>query len=163
VAGISGLLLAAACAFFVGNYIVEGSHQGTVGSGGTGTATLPLAVSFPEAELSPTKTVPLTATFNNNTGKTITEHHVKFTITPEASGCKGEWFLVKVAKNGEGESTTMWESIIGGSEATLTYPTGEHSVVTAGNIELRLAMKEEAAVNQGACESTKITVAGKVS
>lgn len=162
-AAILGLAITAGFAFFVGNYVIEGSDQGTVGSGGTGTATLPLNVSFPDGELTPTKTVPLTATFNNTTGRTITEHHVKFTIAPEASGCKAEWFFVKVLKTGEGESVTMWESILAGGEANLSYPQGTQNVVTAGNLELRLAMKEEASVNQAACESTKITVTGKVS
>lgn len=163
VAGLTGLALASACAFFVGNFLIEGSHQGTVGSGGTGSATLPMNISWPENELTPSHPVELTAKFENTAGRPITEHKISFTITPEVSGCKASWFEIKAVKTGETSMLPEWEGLVKGEEGTITYPVGENNVVKATNIALQLKMKEEAAVNQSVCEGSKVTVAGKVS
>jgi hypothetical protein len=160
---VLGLIVTTAVAFFIGNYVGEGSKSGKIGQGGNGKATLPLNINFPEGELTPTKAVDLTVKLNNTTNKTLTFKRLSFTITPEAAGCEAKWFFVKVVSLGSGSEVSSWESIVAGGEANLTYPPGERNVVTNANTGLQLAMKEEAGVDQSKCEGTGVTVSGKLS
>lgn len=160
---VLGLIVTTAVAFFIGNYIGEGSKTGKIGSGGNGKATLPLNISFPEGELTPTKAVDLTVKLNNTTSKTLAFKKLAFTITTEAAGCEAKWFFVKVVSLGSGSEVSTWESIVAGGEANLSYSPGEKNVVTNANTGLQLAMKEEAGVDQSKCEGTGVTVAGKLS
>jgi hypothetical protein len=161
--GILGFLTTLAVAFFIGTYLGEGTHTGTVGSGGTGSQTLPVSVSWPEGELSPTKPVTLTAKLNNTSGKTVTMHHVSFVVASNTSGCEASWFEVKAIKTSEsGSEVTVWESILAGQEAALTYAPGERNVVTNAATGLQLKMKDTGA-SQSACEGASITVTGKLS
>jgi hypothetical protein len=161
--GIAGFLTCGALAFFVGSFTAESSHTGTIGSGGTGVGTLAATVSFPEAELSPTKAVPLTMLVNNTAGRTVTFHKLAITITPEASGCLASWFTVKAVKLSEGgESVTQWEGFVAGTEEkAVNIAAGEHAI-TPSNIGINLVMKNEA-TSQAVCENTSIKVVAKVS
>ena len=71
-AGFLGFVTTLALAFFVGSYLGDGSHTGTVGSGGSGSKTLPIKVSFPDGELTPTHKVEVQAELENTTSKTVT-------------------------------------------------------------------------------------------
>jgi hypothetical protein len=68
-AGLIGFATTLSVAFFIGSYLGDGSHTGTIGSGGPGEKTLPIAVSFPNGELTPTHPVEVTASINNTTTK----------------------------------------------------------------------------------------------
>jgi hypothetical protein len=162
-AGLIGLLTCGAFAFFVGSFTAESSHTGTIGAGGTGVGTLAATVSFPEAELSPTKAVPLTMLVNNTAGRMVTFHKLAVTITPEASGCLASWFSVKAVKLSEGgESVTQWEGWVEGKEEkAVNIAAGEHAI-TPSNIGINLVMKNEA-TSQAVCENTSIKVVAKVS
>lgn len=163
-AGIVGLLTAASFAFFVGSFISDGSHEGTIGSGGKGTLSIPTAVNFPDAELTPEHAVPLTVEVNNNTTKRATFHHVAFTITTGAAGCQASWFEVKAI--GSGSTTTEevaeLQSIVGGAESAnmaFTYPPGETMPLVRDQEEgLTLALKETG-TDQSACEGATVKVA----
>lgn len=166
-AGVLGFLTTLAVAFFIGTYTGEGTHTGTVGSGGTGAQTLPVKVSFPDGELTPTKPVTLTAVLNNTTSKTVTFKKLSFTVSTGASGCEASWFEVKPIALGTPEAAELnwWEELLAGKiTGTLAYAPGEKSVVTGVNpaTGLQLRMKETGAT-QSACEGASITVTGKLS
>jgi hypothetical protein len=166
-AGALGFLTTLAVAFFIGTYLGEGTHSGTVGSGGSGTQTLPIKVSFPDGELTPTKPVTLTAALNNTTSRTVTFKRLTFAVTTGAAGCDASWFEVKPVAIGSPEAAELnwWEEILAGKiTGTLNYAPGERAVVTSVNsaTALQLRMKDTGA-SQAACEGASITVTGKLS
>ena len=165
--GALGFLTTLAVAFFIGTYLGEGTHTGTVGSGGSGTQTLPVKVSWPDGELTPTKPVTLTAVLNNTTSKTVTFKKLSFTVSTGASGCEASWFEVKPVALGSPEAAELnwWEELLAGKiTGTLAYAPGEKAVVTGVNpaTALQLKMKDTGAA-QSACEGASITVTGKLS
>jgi hypothetical protein len=158
-AGLLGMLTAVGLAFFIGSFAAEGTHTGTAGSGGTGKTTLPIAVSFPDGELTPTHPVELTASLNNTTTKTITFSKFVPTITTGASGCKAEWFRVVAT----GTGAARWnENLTEPGSHEETYTPGTHSIVMTAGTHLSLEIQETGA-DQSACEGANVTVAFKLS
>lgn len=158
VAGIVGLLTAASFAFFVGSFLADGSHEGTAGSGGTGTNTLPVKVNLLSAQLTPNSPVPLTAEVENTTSKSVTFTHVAATITTaEPAKCLPQWFHVKV--EGGGKSAQWTEALEGKANApvTLKYEPGTTSVFRSSEVTAKLVL-EETGTNQEACEGSPVTV-----
>jgi hypothetical protein len=155
-----GLAVSIACAFFVGSFMVDGSHTGTTGRGGTGTKTLPMNVSFPDGQLTPTQAVPLTATLNNTTSKTLKFTKMTTTITTGAAGCNPAWFRLRSSSN-------RWNEIFSGSTMPreYLYAPGTHSIGDEVGVEspptFTLEMTEPG-VDQSACESANVTVALKL-
>src|SRR5262245_32835012 len=94
-AGIIGFTATLAVAFFIGNFLGDGSHTGTVGSKGNGTKTLPINLSFPDGELTPTHAVPLTAKVSNTTAVPVKFTHISLAVTSATPGCEASWFSVK--------------------------------------------------------------------
>lgn len=165
VAGIVGFLTAVSLAFFVGSFLADGTHTGTAGSGGTGTRTLSVDVSFPDGELTPTKSVPLTAEVNNTTSKVVTFHKVSFTVTTGAAGCNASWFKVVPVATGNPEAAELpwWQEVLAGTRtATLNYQPGKSPAVNNANAGLRLEMTETG-TDQSACEGAPVTVAAHLS
>jgi hypothetical protein len=157
-AGVVGFLTTLAVAFFIGTYLGEGTKTGTVGSGGSGTQTLPMTINFPNGELTPTKPVALTAEINNTTGKTIQFTKVSFTFSSTAPGCEASWFEVKAI----GTEAESWNAWIGGGTKSVSYPPGTQPVVTSSGGSLQLKMKDTG-TSQAACEGAPLTVTGKLS
>jgi hypothetical protein len=150
-----GLAMTAALAFFVGSFMADGTHTGTAGSGGTGTQTLPVKVDFPNALLTPTKTVPLTAEVENTSSKTVMFGGVHPTVTTGAAGCNAAWFHVKAT----GTSAAKWNGILKGElPVEAKYPPGASPVVTDAGTNLILEL-EETGSSQAPCESANVTVA----
>ena len=110
-AGALGLLTAVGLAFFVGSFLADGSHEGTVGSGGAGVKTLPIAVDFPSAQLKPGGKVALTAEVENTSSKSVTFTKVKPTVTTGAAGCEASWFSVVA----EGSGAAKWNEAFAGT------------------------------------------------
>jgi hypothetical protein len=158
-AGILGLLTAVGLAFFIGSFAAEGTHTGTAGSGGTGKTTLPIAVSFPNGELTPTHPVEVTAEVNNTTSKAVTFSHFVPAVTTGAVGCKAEWFRVVAT----GTGAARWNENLTEFQAhEETYAPGTRSMVTTAGTHLMLEM-QETGTDQSACESASVTVAFKLS
>jgi hypothetical protein len=164
-AGFLGLLTAVSLAFFVGSFLADGTHTGTAGSGGTGTKTLSVEVNFPDGELTPTKSVPLTAEVNNTTSKVATFHHLSFAVTTGAAGCNASWFKVVPVATGSPEAAEVpwWQEVLAGTRtATLNYQPGKSPAVNNANAGLRLEMTETG-TDQSACEGAPVTVAAHLS
>jgi hypothetical protein len=146
-------------AFFIGSFMADGTHTGTTGSGGTGTKTLPITVDFPDGQLTPTKSVPLTATVSNTTTKTIAFKHLTPTITTGTAGCLPKWFAVSA-------STPFFTSALAGSPsweveyAPGTSPLGK-PFGAENEAKFTLEMVETS-VDQSACEFASVTVALKL-
>lgn len=164
-AGIVGLLTAASFAFFAGSFLAEGEHTGTAGQGGSGIESLPLAVSFPSNELTPTHAVPLTATLNNITKHSVSFGKIHVTITTGSPQCLPAWF--KVSATGGQDEEFFQQHLEGkGNEGMLPYGPGSHELGmpmgATGETKFALEMVETG-VDQSACEAEPITVAMKVS
>ncbi len=155
-----GLATTASLAFFIGSFMVDGSHTGTTGSGGTGTKTLPMNVNFPDGQLTPTKAVALTATLNNTTSKALKFTRMTPTITTGAVGCEAKWFRLR-------SSSTRWNEIFANptQPREFVYAPGTHSIGDEVGVEspptFTLEMTETE-VDQSACESANVTVALKL-
>ena len=153
-----GLATTASLAFFIGSFMADGTHTGTAGSGGTGALTLPVKVDFPNGQLTPTKTVPLTAEVENTASKMVTFGGVKPTVTTGAAGCNAAWFRIKAV----GTSAAKWNGILKGElPVEAKYPPGTNPVVTYSGTSLILEL-EETGSSQAACESANVTVALKL-
>jgi len=157
-AGIAGVLTAASFAFFVGSFLADGSHEGTAGSGGGGTNTLPVKVNFPSGQLTPEHAVPLTAEVENTTAKSVTFTHVTATVTDaEPSRCLPAWFHVKVEG---GSKPAQWTEALEGKASapvTLKYEPGTGSLFRSGEVAAKLEL-EETGTNQEACEGLPVKV-----
>jgi hypothetical protein len=153
-----GLATTASLAFFIGSFMADGTHTGTTGSGGTGTKTLPISVSFPDGQLTPTKTVPFTATLSNTSGKALEFTRLTPTITTGAAGCKPEWFRLR-------SPSPFWNEVFSGKAKGMEYAPGTHALGDMVGVEevatFTLEMTETE-VDQSACESTSVTVALKL-
>jgi len=156
---VVGLATTASLAFFIGSFMADGTYTGTTGSGGTGTKALPISVSFPNGQLTPTKTVPLTATVNNTATKTVTFKHLTPTITTGAAGCLPKWFVVSA-------STPFFTSALAGSpswEAEYAPGTSPLGKPSGAENEAKFTLEMvETSVDQSACESSSVTVALKL-
>lgn len=150
-----GLALSIAAAFFIGQIAATGQHQGTTGSGGTGTQTLEVEVDFPSNALTPTHAVPLTANLNNTTAKTVMFGGIHPTITTGAPGCLSSWFHVVAV----GPNAAKWNGILKNeTPVEAKYAPGINPVVTDAGTELMLQL-EDTGSSQAPCESSSVTVA----
>jgi hypothetical protein len=160
-AGILGLLTSVSVAFFIGSILGDGSFTGNAGSGGTGTRTVPIKVSFPSGQLTPGNKVSLTADVENNTSKAVTFTTVKPEISTGAAGCTASWFKVVA----EGTSSAKWNEALAGTAAppvALTYEANTTGPLTrSAATTLKLEMTETGA-DQSACEGAPITVRMKL-
>lgn len=151
---VVGLATTASLAFFIGSFLADGTHTGTMGSGGTGAKTLPIAVDFPDGQLTPTKSVPVTATVSNTTTKTLKFTKLTPTITTGTAGCLPKWFTVTSNK-------TYFTDALNGKAVELEYAPGSSpfgnpvGVETPTTFTLEMV---ETGVNQEACESGTVTV-----
>jgi hypothetical protein len=156
-AGVAGLLTAAACAFFVGSFMADGSHTGTVGEGGKGQGAIPVAVNFPSGELTPEHAVEVTATVENKTTHTVTfEGKPAVTVSSSAPGCEASWFALKFT----GEAADRWnEWLEGARPEKLRFMAGETAplVPSPATNKLMLEMKETG-TDQSACEGKPVTL-----
>jgi hypothetical protein len=165
-AGIAGLLTCVAAAFFVGSFSASGSHEGTVGEGGTGVKTLPVTLNWENAKLTPTTPVALTAALTNSSKKQLIFHHVEAVFTSTASGCKAaEWFAIK-------STSERWTEIFQEAPTVMhqfEYATGTHSIgdevgIEGGTPTFTVAMVEPGGpIDQSACEGAPLTLQMKFS
>lgn len=156
-AGVLGFVCTLAVAFFIGNYLGDGQHTGTLGSGGNGSKTLPINVSF-EDGLTPTKSVPLTATVNNNSGKTVEFTGLSATVTTSVEACLPQWFKITSNK-------TFFTELLSGKPSELEYAPGSSPVGNPVGVETPTTFKiemVETSVDQSACESASVTVQMKL-
>lgn len=155
---VVGLATTASLAFFIGSFMADGTHTGTIGSGGTGTKTLGINVSFEDGKLTPTKTTPLTATVNNTTAKTLKFMKLTPTITTGVGGCNPAWFRIR-------SESSFWNEAFSGKTKEMLYAPGTHSLADMVGVEsvptFYLEMTETE-VDQSACESASLTVALKL-
>ena len=150
--GAVGFLTTLGIAFFIGSYLGDGSHTGTAGSGGEGVKTLPIAVSFPDGQLTPGNTVEITAKVNNTTGAPRTFQHLTADASSTAPGCEDEWLKVEIHDPVE----DTWGTEV---NRALTYPVGESNVLPkSGSFQSYEVMMTESGTDQSACEGAPITV-----
>jgi hypothetical protein len=163
--GIAGFLTVGAFAFFVGSFTADGSHEGTVGEGGTGTKTLPVTLNWEDAKLTPTNSVPLTATLSNTSKKQVVFHRVEAIFTTTAPGCKPEWFAVKSNSERWNEKFNVAHETGEFKYAVGTHTIGEEVGVEASMIPtFTVAMVEpEGPVDQSACEGAPLKLEMKFS
>jgi hypothetical protein len=160
-----GLATTASLAFFVGSFLADGTHTGTAGSGGTGTKTLPITVDFPNAQLTPTQAVIVTAKVENGTSKAVMFKNVSYTVNTGAAGCDPAWFTVKPYAVGTVEAAELpwWEEVLAGKRtATLNYQPGSQKLVNNSATGIKLVM-EESGTDQSACEGAPVTLRFKLS
>jgi hypothetical protein len=153
-----GLAMTAAMAFFIGSFMADGTHEGTVGSGGTGTKTLSVSLNWEDGKLTPTNPVPLTASVQNTTTKTLTFHHAVATFTSTAPGCEGKWFKV-------GSSAEFWREAFSGQTKEIVYAPGSHGLgmmVGVENAPTFAVEMTETSVDQSACEGAPLKLEVKL-
>jgi hypothetical protein len=151
-----GLLTTVSVAFFIGSILGDGSFTGNAGSGGTGTKTLPIKVSFPTGQLTPGNKVALTAEVENTTTKNVTFTTVKPEVTTGTTGCSASWFKVVA----EGTSATKWNEAFAGTSTppvALIYEPGTSLLTRNAATTLKLEMTESG-TDQSACEGAPVTV-----
>lgn len=155
---VVGLATTASLAFFIGSFMADGTHEGTVGSGGTGTKTLAVNLNWEDGKLSPTVPVPLTASVQNTTTKTLTFHHAQAIFTSTAPGCEGKWFKV-------GSSSEFWREAFSGQTKEIEYAPGSHSLgmmVGVENAPTFTLEMVETSVDQSSCEGQPLKLEVKL-
>lgn len=156
-AGALGFITTISVAFFIGSYLGDGSFTGNAGSGGNGTKTVPVKVSFPSGQLTPQTPVDVTAEVENTTSKAVTFTKVKPTVTT-AAGCDASWFKVIVEGGGK---APQWAEAFAGTASppvALTYAAGATTPVTrSSEAKLKLVL-EETGTDQSACEGAPVTL-----
>ncbi len=160
VAGVLGLMVSAAFAFFLTTYVADGSHEGKTASHGTGT--LPISITFPEGQLAPGTPVEVTAKLENTSGRALTFHKLKLTAeTPSVPKCGTEW--LKFREEG-GTEPALWEGIVAGTnsagETIPPIPAGTSPVLTNGGKLLLEFNPSKNTVDESACENVAVIVKG---
>lgn len=166
-AGFLGFMATLAVAFFIGNYLGDGEFTGQAGSGGNGTKTLPITLSYPSNELTPTHPVPLTATINNTTSQPQTFRFTSVTISSTQAGCQASWFRVRAISSNTSENEWWNAGPLGGGtgEGVLTFPPGLSPVGIGANAAKPVSFNLELVDNgtdQSACEGAPVKVRWKV-
>lgn len=159
-AAFLGFTATLAVAFFIGHYVSEGTHTGKTGKGGTGTKVVPMNISFPEGQLTPTNPVELSVSVNNTTTKTLTFHHLSMTVTDPPS-CPASLFHVKA----KGLNESWWNEALSGVAQTFEFSPGTHTLESANHTEPPVVFwleLEETGTDQSACEEASIAVTGKL-
>jgi hypothetical protein len=142
---------AAAFGYFLLTTLGEGEGASKLGTGST--VTYPVKVSFAEG-LVPGKTEPVTVMLENTTGKATDVKAVKIVITDSAPECKASWFSVS-------SSNKEWNEILTGTKAAAAAPVAVpigNTTFTTMVANITLEFKEEASVNQEACEGSTLTL-----
>lgn len=175
-AGLLGLLVSVAAAFFLSTYIGEGTYEAK--SGGSTKTTLPLVLSFPEG-VTPTNPVELTAKLNNTSTETLTFHTIKLTPeTPSFPKCGTEWLTI-TAKGAEAVNNAWWQATIEGTTRSESSGVGkfapgllpliqrseaEGSSHEGSAVKLWLEFKaSKVGTDQSACQEIPVKVTGKIS
>jgi hypothetical protein len=136
----------AALAFYFVAGLGEGEHTGNLGKGQA--ANYPISVAFADG-LVPGAKEPITFTLEPTYVTDV--KGLAATITTSNPECKASWFSI-TTKNG------FWKAVLEGTQTNVTnLPVGPTNLesMAAG---YELAFKEEASINQGACEGAKVTV-----
>lgn len=175
-AGVLGLIVSMAAAFFLTTYTGEGTYEAK--SGGNSKTNLPLVLSFPEG-VSPTNAVELTAKLNNTTTETITFHTLTLTTeTPAFPKCGSEWLTI-TAKGAEAANNTWWQETIEGKTRSegvgvgsfgpgllplLARKESEGGTHEGASVKLWLEFKaSKTGTDQSACENIPVKVTGHIS
>lgn len=157
-AGVLGLAVSAAFAFFLTTYLGDGSHEAKTGKGTT--QTLPVVVNFADG-VTPTNPVQVSASLENTSGKALTFKKFPMTVkTPTVPKCGSEWLILR----GEGSTSSGsgWDNIIKGTnEKSLDpIPAGTSNIITNGGKIWLEFDPSKTSVDQTSCEGVPVVVSG---
>ncbi|HXP37477.1 MAG TPA: hypothetical protein VN817_06910 [Solirubrobacteraceae bacterium] len=149
VASLVTVAVVASCAmayFFVAG-LGEGQHTAELGKGQA--ANYPVTVAFADG-LTPGATEPITFVLEPSFATDL--KHLDTTITTSTPECKASWFSIT-------SPSSYWRGILeGNGQQQQGLPAHEATNLEQFGAGYTIGMKEEAAVDQGACESAHVTV-----
>ena len=149
-AAILGLSTTIVLAYFAGTFIAEGTFTGETGKGGSShVQTEAITTSFPAGLLTPTNSVPLTATINNTSGKTLTFTHLEYHFASSVKACNEEASVFSLLSE---DKTT--NEMMKGVTKTLTVAPGEQSLGASDYV----VMSETTTAGEESCENAPITL-----
>jgi hypothetical protein len=116
-------IAAVSAAFFlVTTFVSSGEHSGKTGAAAKENHALPMTVSFPESELTPSHPVPLSIMVENNSGQTATVSGPVVTIeTPGDPICGAQWLEVMPEDN-SGEADAVFAAKLAGTDTKPLKP-----------------------------------------
>lgn len=156
-----------AAAFFASTYISEGSREAKTGKGSN--VALPVNISFPDGQLTPSNPVQVTATVDNTSGAPRVWKGFTMSIeTPTVPACQS--WLELYPERSNGTASGVWQEILAGTETSPLEPisTGTQNIFAARvpsdavKVWLRFKPALVGTTDQSSCQNAPVKVTGKL-
>ena len=157
--------------FLVTSFVSSGEHSGKTGAATKENHALPLTVSFPESELTPSHPVVLSIMVENNSGQTATVSGPVVTIGTPGDPICGEQWLEVMPEDQSGETDAVFAARLAGTNTKALKPIpaggGPKNIVSfvehvEGKSDLnRLLLQfkpEDNAINETQCAEQTVVV-----